>query len=126
MPWVQGHELERDADYHDDRELTTMYGIADWGKRKREIGTRFRMATLDKPLPAETDTAAYIALMDQMNISSVQDLAILYSIVEDAIMMAGREERPAEPLEMFKSWLQQVRNNHIDYNDSGPTPGGRR
>ena len=45
-----------------------------------------------------------------MNISSAQDFAILYSIVEDAIMMARREERPAEPLEMFKDGLQRERN----------------
>ena len=48
--------------------------------------------------------------MNQMGIASVQDFAILYNIVEDAIMMARREERPTKPLEMFKDWLQRVRN----------------
>jgi len=88
-----------------------MFKVTDWSRRKEEIGITFRAATLLRPLPAETDEDAYADLLTQMNISSAQDFAILYSIVEDAIMMARREEeRPAEPLEMFKDWLQRVRN----------------
>ena len=87
-----------------------MYKIADWSKKKQEIGSIFRLAILSSPLPAEADTGLYEDLLDTMNISSVQDFAILYSTVEDAIMMARREEMPSKPLELFKAWLQRVRN----------------
>lgn len=87
-----------------------MFKIVDWNTRKQEISATFRMATLLKPLPEERDTVAYASLLNQMDIVSVQDFAILYNIVEDAIMIARREERPTKPLEMFKDWLQRVRN----------------
>lgn len=87
-----------------------MYKIVDWSKRKQEIGSIFRLAILSSPLPAEADAGFYEDLLDMMNITSVQDFAILYSTVEDAIMMARREKRPTGTLELFKGWLQKVRN----------------
>lgn len=83
-----------------------MYRITDWGRRKIEIATAFRCVA---PLPAEADTELYGDLLTQMDVSTFQDLAILYAVVEDAIMAAHREERPSAPLEAFKDWLQVVR-----------------
>lgn len=83
-----------------------MYHIADWNQRKQEIGAAFRQAV---PLSAEADEALYNTLLRRMNIITVQDFAILYNIVEDAIMMARREERPSAPLVAFKDWLHMVR-----------------
>ena len=83
-----------------------MYHIADWSTRKTEIATAFRKVT---PLPAESDDAVYSSILDQMDIVSAQDLAILYAIIEDAIMAAHREERPSAPLEAFKDWVQKER-----------------
>lgn len=83
-----------------------MYCIADWGRRKQEIASVFRQAT---PLPAESDPQFYSDILDKMNVSNMQDFAILYAVVEDAIMSARREERPSAPLEAFKDWLQVVR-----------------
>ena len=85
-----------------------MYHIADWNQRKQEIGAAFRQMV---PLPAEADDGLYNIVLKSMNISTVQDFAILYNIVEDAIMMARREERPTAPLIAFKDWLQMVRRS---------------
>jgi len=83
-----------------------MYRIGDWSCRKSEIATAFRQLT---PLSAETNPQFYGDLLDQMDIVSAQDLAILYAVVEDAIMAVHRDERPVAPLESFKDWLQVVR-----------------
>jgi len=34
-------------------------------------------------------------------------VSILISIVQDAIMMARREERPTAPLDTFRDWLMR-------------------
>ena len=83
-----------------------MYRIADWSTRKTEIAVAFHMAA---PLLAERDDTAYGSILDQMDVTTMQDFAILYAVVEDAIMATRREGRPAVPLEAFKEWLQVVR-----------------
>ena len=80
-----------------------MFQVADWSRRKLEIADAFRRAT---PLPAEADESVYQAIISQIGVSSNQDMMLLISFMNDIIMAARREERPATPLETFLDWLR--------------------
>ena len=80
-----------------------MFQVANWSRRKIEIAAAFRQAT---PLPAEADDAIYQKIMAQIGVSNNQDMNILISFMNDIIMAARREERPATPLETFLDWLR--------------------
>lgn len=79
-----------------------MNRVPDRNQRKHEIGTAFRRGPF---LPNEVDTARYEAVLKQTGVASAQDISILISVVQDAIMMARREERPTAPLDTFRDWL---------------------
>ena len=68
-----------------------------------EIADAFRQVA---PLPAEAEPEAYEALLTQIGVSTNQDMNILISFMNDIIMAARREERPATPLETFLDWLR--------------------
>ena len=68
-----------------------------------EIADAFRQAA---PLPAEAEPEAYEALLTQIGVVNNQDMNILISFMNDIIMAARREERPATPLEAFLDWLR--------------------
>ena len=80
-----------------------MFQVANWSRRKIEIAAAFRQAA---PLPAEADDAIYQKIMAQIGVSNNQDMNILISFMNDIIMAARREERPATPLETFLDWLR--------------------
>ena len=80
-----------------------MFQVADWSRRKLEIADAFRQAA---PLPAEADETIYQMIMAQIGVSNNQDMNILISFMNDIIMAARREERPAIPLETFQDWLR--------------------
>ena len=80
-----------------------MFPVADWSRRKLERADAFRQVA---PLPAETELEAYEALLAQIGVSTNQDMNILISFMNDIIMAARREERPATPLETFLDWLR--------------------
>ena len=80
-----------------------MFQVADWSRRKLEIAGAFRQAA---PLPAEADPEFYAELLTQIGVSTNQDMSILISFMNDIIMAARREERPATPLETFLDWLR--------------------
>ena len=80
-----------------------MFQVADWSRRKLEIADAFRQAT---PLPAEAEPEAYEALLTKIGVSTNQDMNIFISFMNDIIMAARREERPAVPLETFLDWLR--------------------
>ena len=80
-----------------------MFHVADWSQRKLEIADAFRQAA---PLPAEADPEFYKALLLQIGVSNNQDMMLLISFMNDIIMAARREERPATPLETFLDWLR--------------------
>ena len=80
-----------------------MFQVADWSRRKLEIADAFRQVA---PLPAEAEPEAYEALLTQIGVSTNQDMNILISFMNDIIMAARREERPATPLETFLDWLR--------------------
>ena len=79
-----------------------MNQVTDWNHRKREIGLRFRAEAF---LPHESDAVAYTALLSRLEVTTNRDVSILISIVQDAIMMARRDERPTSPLDTFRDWL---------------------
>ena len=76
----------------------------DWNQRKHEIGTAFCRQPI---LPPEADPQVYEGVLRSVGAVSKRDVSILISIVQDAIMMARREERPAVPLETFRDWLMK-------------------
>lgn len=79
-----------------------MNPVPDRNKRKQEIGMAFR----NEPyLPHEADPGIYEALCLRVGATSSHDISILISIVQDAIMMARRDERPTTPLDTFRDWL---------------------
>ena len=80
-----------------------MFQVADWSRRKLEIADAFRQAA---PLPAEADPEFYGKLLTQIGVCNNQDMNILISFMNDIIMAARREERPATPLETFLDWLR--------------------
>ena len=80
-----------------------MFPVANWSRRKLEIADAFRQAS---PLPAEAEPEAYEALLTQIGVANNQDMNILISFMNDIIMAARREERPATPLETFLDWLR--------------------
>ena len=80
-----------------------MFQVADWGRRKLEIADAFRQAA---PIPAEAEPEAYEALLTQIGVANNQDMNILISFMNDIIMAARRDERPATPLETFLDWLR--------------------
>ena len=80
-----------------------MIPVANWSRRKLEIADAFRRAA---PLPAETEPEAYEALLAQIGMVNKQDMNILISFMNDIIMAARRDERPATPLETFLDWLR--------------------
>jgi hypothetical protein len=75
-----------------------MFPVADWSRRKLEIADAFRQAA---PLPAEADETIYKKMLTQIGVANNQDMNILISFMNDIIMAARREERPATPLETF-------------------------
>ena len=80
-----------------------MFQVADWSRRKLEIADAFRQAA---PLPAEADETIYQKIVEQIGVGNNQDMNILISFMNDIIMAARREERPATPLETFLDWLR--------------------
>jgi len=80
-----------------------MFRVADWSRRKLEIADAFRQAA---PLPAEADHEFYAELLTQTGAANNQDMNILISFMNDIIMAARRDERPATPLETFLDWLR--------------------
>ena len=80
-----------------------MFQIADWSRRKLEIADAFRQAA---PLPAEADESIYQKMLTQIGVTNHQDMNILISFMNDIIMAARREERPATALETFLDWLR--------------------
>jgi len=80
-----------------------MFQIADWSRRKLEIADAFRQAA---PLPAEADPEFYEAILVQIGVTNHQDMNILISFMNDIIMAARRDERPATALETFLDWLR--------------------
>ena len=80
-----------------------MFQVADWSRRKLEIADAFRQAA---PLPAEADHEFYAELLIKIGVSTNQDMNIFISFMNDIIMAASREERPATPLETFLDWLR--------------------
>ena len=83
-----------------------MREVADWGKRKRELGMALRGAG---HLPHESNAETYAALLQKIGVRTRQDLSITISIMQDAIMTARREERPTTPLYNFLYWLEGER-----------------
>ena len=75
-----------------------MFQVADWSQRKLEIADAFRQAA---PLPAEADETIYQKMLAQIGVANHQDMNILISFMNDIIIAARREERPATPLETF-------------------------
>ena len=80
-----------------------MFQIADWSRRKLEIADAFRQAA---PLPAEADESIYQKMLTQIGVTNHKDRNILISFMNDIIMAARREERPATPLETGLDWLR--------------------
>ena len=72
-----------------------MFRVVDWSRRKPEIADAFRQAA---PLPAEAEPEAYEALLAQIGMVNKQDMNILISFMNDIIMAARRDERPATPV----------------------------
>lgn len=79
-----------------------MNRVPDRNQRKQEIGMALRREAF---LPHEADPEVYAAVLENIGVSSDRDVSILISIVQDAIMMARREERPTAPLDTFRDWL---------------------
>ena len=94
-----------------------MFPVADWSRRKLEIADAFRQAA---PLPAEADESIYQKMLTQIGVTNNQDMIILISFMNDIIMAARRDERPATALETFLDWLRYKQTHHTD-----PGPGGR-
>jgi len=80
-----------------------MFQVTDWSLRKREIAAAFRQTT---PIPAEADDEFYTDLLHQIGVVSNQDRMLLISFMNDIIMAARRDERPATALETFLDWLR--------------------
>ena len=72
-----------------------MFHAADWSRRKPEIADAFRQTL---PLSAAADSGFYPELLTQIDVSSNQGPMLVVSIMNDVIMAARREERPATPL----------------------------
>jgi hypothetical protein len=87
-----------------------MFQVADWSRRKLEIADAFHQAA---PLPAEADHELYAELLLKIGVSTNQDMNIFISFMNDIIMAARREERPATPLETFPDWLRYKRTHEI-------------
>ena len=79
------------------------FHAADWSRGKPEIADAFRQTL---PLPAGADFGFYAELLTHIDVSNNQGPMPLASIMNDAIMAARREERPATPLEAFLDWLR--------------------
>ena len=90
-----------------------MIQVTDWSDRKRQIGIDFLQAS---PLPAEADPEIYAAILKRIHVTTRQDMRVLISFINDVIMEARREERPALPLEAFLDWLkyEQMYNEAIE------------
>jgi hypothetical protein len=58
-------------------------------------------------LAQPADASVYDAALERMGIATNRDVSILLSIVQDAIMMARREESPTTPLDTFRDWLMR-------------------
>jgi hypothetical protein len=65
------------------------------------------------PLPAGADSGFYAELLTHIDVSNNQGLMLLAAIMNDVIVAAGREERPATPLETFPDWLRYKRTHEI-------------
>lgn len=81
-----------------------MNSIPDRNQRKQEIGGAFRN---EPHLPHEADQEIYAAVCLRVGATTSQDISILISVVQDAIMMARRDERPTTPLDTFRDWLMR-------------------
>ena len=80
--------------------------IPDRGRRKEEITQAFwRM----EPSRARDKQKAYEMALVKIGITTPQDLEILISVVQDAIMRARREGLTAERLVAFRAWLLKKR-----------------
>ena len=80
-----------------------MFQVADWSQRKLEIADAILQAA---PLPAEADETIYQKMLAQIGVTNHQDMNILISFMNDIIMAARRDERPATALETFLDWLR--------------------
>lgn len=87
-----------------------MNDVPDRNRRKQEIGDAFR----NEPyLPPEVDPEIYEAVCRRVGATTSYDVSVLISVLQDAIMMARRDERPTAPLDTFRDWLmrKQVESN---------------
>jgi hypothetical protein len=85
---------------------TVVRTIPDRGRRKEEITQAFwRM----EPSRARDKQKAYEMALVKIGITTPQDLEILISVVQDAIMRARREGLTAEQLVAFWAWLLEKR-----------------
>ena len=75
------------------------FHAVDWSRGKPEIADAFRQTL---PLPAGADSGFYAELLTHIDVSNNQGLMLLAAIMNDVIVAAGREERPATPLESFR------------------------
>ncbi|MBQ3480011.1 MAG: hypothetical protein IJH25_17840 [Clostridia bacterium] len=81
-----------------------MNPVPDRNQRKQEIGNALR----NEPyLPHEADPEIYEAVCLHVGATTNHDIGILISVVQDAIMMARRDERPTIPLDTFRDWLMR-------------------
>jgi len=86
--------------------VTQTWRIPDRGRRKEEITQAFwRM----EPSRARDKQKAYEMALVKIGITTPQDLEILISVVQDAIMRARREGLTAEQLVAFRAWLLEKR-----------------
>jgi hypothetical protein len=78
--------------------------VPDWNQRKQEIGNTLRN---ESHLPYEADPEIYEAVCLRVGATTNRDVSILISVVQDAIMMARRDECPTTPLDTFRDWLMR-------------------
>ncbi len=79
-----------------------MNPVPDWNQKKQEIGKALRNESY---LPQEADPELYEAICQRVGATTNHDVSILISVVQDAIMMARREEHPTTSLDTFRDWL---------------------
>ena len=89
-----------------DTTVRNTWRIPDRGRRKEEITRAFwRM----EPSRAGNKQTSYEMALRKIGIATPQDLEIMISILQDAIMKAGREGLATEQLEAFRAWLLEKR-----------------
>ena len=80
--------------------------IPDRGRRKEEITQAFWR--MEPSMAGDKQKACEMALV-KIGITTPQDLEILISVVQDAIMKAQREGLAVDQLVAFRAWLLEKR-----------------